>query len=266
MHDFPTALRRWRRTRRLSQLDLASEAEVSPRHLAFLETGRSRPSRGMVLRLAEVMGLPHGDQNGLLAAAGFAPQFPVLPLAAEEMAQVRAAMGWMIDRHAPYPALILDRLWRIVALNPPAKRLFAPAGFTSGVSLLDAMSDLTVFAALIENWVEVGHHTALRLKAESARAGGIDALDRAVATLLANPEIAGHQPRTTGRAILPTIYRTGDQRLAMFSTYAQFGAAEEVALSDMKIELMFPADPDAESFFASMTADWAGRDGQELDA
>ena len=184
MQDFPTALRHWRRTRRFSQLDLAAEAEVSPRHLAFLETGRSRPSRRMVLRLAEGLGLPRGDQNGLLAAAGFAPHFPVLPLAAEEMAQVRAAMGWMIDRHAPYPALILDRLWRIVALNGPATRLFSPVGFAEGVSLLDALADPAVFAGLIENWVEVGHHTALRLKAESARAGGIAALDRAVAALL----------------------------------------------------------------------------------
>jgi transcriptional regulator with XRE-family HTH domain len=253
MHDFPTALRHWRRARRLSQLNLASEAEVSPRHLAFLETGRSRPSRGMVLRLAEVMGLPRGDQNGLLAAAGFAPQFPVLPLEAQEMAQVRAAMGWMIDRHAPYPALILDRLWRIVALNGPAERLFGPVGFAEGVSLLDALADPAVFAGLIENWVEVGHHTALRLKAESARAGGIAALDRAVAALLANPEILAHQPRATGRAILPTVYRVGGQRLAMVSTYAQFGAAEEVALSDMKIELMFPADADAEASLAVLT-------------
>lgn len=252
MHDFPTALRQWRRTRRLSQLDLATEAEVSPRHLAFLETGRSRPSRGMVLRLAEVMGLPHGDQNGLLSAAGFAPQYPVLPLTAEEMTQVRAAMGWMIDRHAPYPALVLDRLWRIVALNPPAARLFGTVGFAEGASLLDALSDPSAFSSLIENWIEVGHHTALRLKAESARAGGIAALDRAVAALMADPEIAAHQPRATGRAILPTVYRLGDRRLAMFSTYAQFGAAEEVALSDMKIELMFPADSEARSILEGM--------------
>ncbi len=139
-----------------------------------------------------------------------------------------------------------------MALNPPAVRLFGPAGFGVGASLLDAMSDLTVFAALIENWVEVGHHSALRLKAESARAGGIAALDRAVAALLANPEIAAHQPRTTGRAILPTVYRMGGQQLAMFSTYAQFGTAEEVALSDMKIELMFPADAEAEAVFANL--------------
>lgn len=245
MTDFAGALREWRQRRRLSQLALATEAEVSPRHLAFLETGRARPSRGMVLRLAGVLGLPRGEQNGLLAAAGFAPQFPVLPLGAEEMAQVRAAMGWMIDRHAPYPALILDRLWRIVALNPPAARLFGPAGFAEGASLLDALSDPATFSGLIENWVEVGHQTALRMRGESARAGGIAALDRAVAALMSDPQIAAHQPPATGRAILPTVYRMGGQRLALFSTYAQFGAAEEVALSDMKIELMFPADADA---------------------
>lgn len=252
MHDFPTALRHWRRTRRLSQLELAFDAAVSPRHLAFLETGRSRPSRQMVLRLAEVLGLPRGEQNGLLTTAGFAPQFPVLPLAVEEMAQVRAAMGWMIERHAPYPALVLDRLWRIVALNNPAKRLFGPMGFAEGTSLLEAMADPAVFAGVIENWVEVGHHTALRLKAESARAGGIAALDRAVAQLMGEPQIAAYQPRTTGRAVLPTIYRLGAQRLAMFSTYAQFGAAEEVALADMKIELMFPADAEAAGFLAEL--------------
>jgi transcriptional regulator with XRE-family HTH domain len=254
MQDFPTALRSWRHTRRLSQLDLASEADVSPRHLAFLETGRARPSRGMVLRLAEVLGLPRGEQNGFLTAAGFAPQFPALPLAAEEMAQVRQAMDWTIDRHAPYPAMILDRLWRIVALNEPARLIFGPAGFGEGASLLAALADPGMFSTLIENWVAVGHHTLLRLKAESARAGGIAELDRAVAALAAQPEIAAYQPKATNRAVLPTIYRMGDRRLALFSTYAQFGAAEEVALSDMKIELMFPADADAEAFLTGLIA------------
>lgn len=252
MHSFPTALRNWRRFRRLSQLQLATEAEVSPRHLAFLETGRARPSRGMVLRLAGVLGLPQGEQNGLLAAAGFSAQFPSLPLAAEEMAEVRRAMGWMIDRHAPYPALILDRLWRIVALNRTADRLFGRAGLVEGSSLLDALADPQLFPSLIENWVEVGHHTLLRLRAESARAGGIAGLDRAVAALAAEPAIAAFQPGTTGRAVLPTVYRIGGTRLAMFSTYAQFGSAEEVALSEMKIELMFPADAEAEAVLRSL--------------
>jgi transcriptional regulator with XRE-family HTH domain len=247
MPDFPAALRDWRHVRRLSQLALAVEAGVSPRHLAFLETGRARPSRGMVLRLAEVLGLPRMERNAMLTAAGFAPQFPVLPLAATEMRQVDAAMRWMIQRHAPYPGLILDRLWRIVALNGPAARLFGPVGFAEGSSLPEALSDPARLAALIENWQEVGHHTALRLKAESAQAGGLEDLDRAAAALMRDPDIAGHRPRVSGRAVLPTVYRLGGVRLSLFSTYARFGSAEEVGLADMQIELMFPADPETEA-------------------
>jgi transcriptional regulator with XRE-family HTH domain len=257
MTDFPAQLRAWRARRRLSQLALAAEAGVSARHLAFLETGRARPSRAMVLRLAAVLDLPRGAQNAALAAAGFAPAFPTLPLEAAEMAEVTRAMRWMIQRHAPFPALILDRVWRIVDLNAPARRLFGPAGFAPGVSLLAEMADPARFAGLIENWVEVGHHTALRLKAESARGGGIAALDRAAAALLADPRIAAHQPQATGRAVLPTVYRLGALRLPMFSTYAQFGAAEEVALSDIRIELMFPADPATEAHLKALDANAA---------
>ncbi len=248
MTEFPLALKSWRQVRRLSQLALATEAEVSPRHLAFLETGRARPSRGMVLRLSDVLGLPRQDQNLFLTAAGFAPQFLALPLQAAEMSTVRQAMEWTMTRHAPYPALILNRLWRIVALNDPAARLFGPAGFTQGASLLDAMADPSVFAGLIENWVEVGHNTAQRLRAESAGAGGIAELDRAVAHLMSVPDIASFVPKSSFRAVLPTVYRMGAARLSFFSTYAQFGSAEEVALSQMKIELMFPADDATERF------------------
>lgn len=245
MQDFPQALKHWRRSRRLSQLQLATEAEVSSRHIAFLETGRARPSRGMVLRLAGVLGLPRAAQNTILMAAGFSRQFPTLALNADEMAQVRQAMDWTISRHAPYPGLIMDRLWRIVAMNDPATRIFGPVGFSNGASLLDALQDLTLFAALIENWVEVGHHTLLRLRSESARAGGIAELDRAAAHLGAVPEIAAFQPTSRDMAVTPTVYRVGAARLALFSTYAQFGSAEEVSLADMKVELMFPANAEA---------------------
>jgi transcriptional regulator with XRE-family HTH domain len=252
MQDFPAVLKDWRHRRRLSQLELATEAEVSPRHLAFLETGRARPSRGMVLRLSAVLGLPRGEQNAMLGAAGFAPQFPALPLEAGEMARVAQAMRWTLERHAPYPALILDRLWRIVALNAPGRALFGPAGFAEGASLLQAMAAPEVFTALIENWVEVGHHTALRLRAESARAGGIAELEQAAAALMAQSDVAAFQPKALGRVVLPTIYRLGAARLALFSTYAEFGSAEEVGLSGLKIELMFPADAVAEAMLLDL--------------
>ena len=241
MQDFAQTLKDWRRKRRLSQLQLASEAEVSSRHIAFLETGRARPSRGMVLRLAQVLALPRPDANAILAAAGFSAQFPALGLDASEMAVIARAMEWTTARHAPYPALVMDRVWTIVAMNPPATGLFGPAGLAPGVSLLALLQDLTLLQAVVENWAEVAHHTLHRLRGESARAGGIAALDAAAARLAADPRIAGFRA-VAGRVVVPTIYRLGDLRLPLFSTYAQFGTAEEVALSDMKIELMFPAD------------------------
>ncbi|MCU0903400.1 MAG: helix-turn-helix transcriptional regulator [Tabrizicola sp.] len=252
MPEFSQALKGWRQVRRLSQLDLATEAAVSPRHLAFLETGRARPSRGMVLRLAQVLDLPRSEQNTLLTTAGFSPQFPAFDLGSVEMSVVRQAMEWMISRHAPYPALILDRTWRIIALNRPAETIFGAVGFAVGTSLLDALNDLSRFEAMIENWAEVGHSSLLRLRSESARAGGIAALDRAAAILASDPRISGYQPTGGLRAIVPTIYRLHGQRLAMVSTYAQFGSAEEVSLADMKIELMFPADPAAEAMLQGL--------------
>jgi transcriptional regulator with XRE-family HTH domain len=242
MHALPAALKHWRHTRRLSQLDLAMAADVSARHLAFLETGRARPSRDMLLHLAEVMALPRAARNRLLHLAGFAPVFPTLPLNDASLAPVRDAMDWTISRHAPYPAVIMDRLWRLVALNAPATGLFAAMHLGPGDSLLDAICAPQGAADLIENWPEVGHHTMIRLRGESAAAGGIADLDRAADHLARDPRIKGWQPPAELPAIVPTIYTAPGLRLSLLSTYASFGSAEEIALRDMKIELMFPAD------------------------
>ncbi len=128
MTDFGPALKTWRHARRQSQMDLAHEAGVSPRHLAFLETGRARPSRGMVLRLAQALSLPHPGLNALLSSAGFSAHFPALPLTDHAMQQARAALDWMISRHAPYPALVLDRLWTIITMNASRRSARSPAG------------------------------------------------------------------------------------------------------------------------------------------
>jgi transcriptional regulator with XRE-family HTH domain len=252
--DFALTLRRWRATRRYSQLDLAGEAAISARHLACLETGKARPSRGMVLTLAEALDLPKGDTNRLLEAAGFVAEFPVLPLEAAEMAQVRQAMDWTVNRHAPYPAVVMDRLWRITALNKPAERLFGPMGFQAGTSLLAVLDGETHPKTFIGNWGEVAHHTLSRLRMESARAGGIPELDRAAAKLAQDPDLLALRSHPDSRAVIPTIYRAGPLRLSLFSLYAGFGSAEEVALAEMKIELMFPADAESERFFAQLTA------------
>jgi transcriptional regulator with XRE-family HTH domain len=251
MHALPAALKHWRHTRRLSQLDLALAADVSTRHLAFLETGRARPSRDMLLHLAEVLAMPRAARNRLLHLAGFAPVYPALPLDDASLAPVRAAMDWTISRHAPYPAVIMDGLWRLIALNGPATRLFVLLGLGPGDSLLDAMTASEGPTRLIANWAEVGTHTMIRLRSESAAAGGIAELDHAADQLARDPRIAGWQPPAELPVIVPTIYAVPGLRLSLFSTYANFGSAEDVTLRDMKIELMFPADePTRDSLIA----------------
>ena len=252
MNTFADSLRHWRRTRHLSQLALAGETDISARHLAFLETGRARPSRAMVLRLAAALGLPNGETNGLLQHAGFSAQYPARPLEADEMATVRDAMLWTISRHAPYPALVMDRLWRITALNDPATRLFGALGIGVGTSLLAVIDGSVPPSEFIENWGEVGRHTLQRLRTESARGGGIPDLDRTIARLARDPDVA-RTPEPGDSAVIPTIYRAGGLRLALFSTYAQFGSAAEVALADMKIELMFPADEATKSALLALS-------------
>jgi hypothetical protein len=162
-------------------------------------------------------------------------------------------MDWTIQRHAPWPAVVMDRLWRLVALNAPATRLFGAVGLTVGKSLLDLTMDIPRLQSLVINWAEVGHLTALRLRAESARAGGVADLDRAAAALLADPTIAACRP-TGGTVILPTRYRTPGAEFSFISTYATFGAAEEVSLAEMKIELMFPADDSTRTALLAMEA------------
>ncbi len=237
MSTFPESLKSWRKARRCSQLDLAMEANVSSRHISFLETGRARPSPEMILRLGDALGLPLAARNQMLTLAGFAARYPARKWEAADMAPIRAAMEHTLAGHAPYPAIALDRVWTVVRMNGPAKLLFAPLSVSEGDSMLDlVMSD--ALPPLVENWPEVAHHSAQRLRTESAAQGGVAALDRAAAHLSQAP--APDAPFTG--PVVPTIYRMGPMRLSMFTTIAQFGTPEDLTLDDLKIELFFPAD------------------------
>ena len=250
--DFATELRQWRGRRRLSQLALAGEAEVSSRHLSFLESGRARPSREMVLRLAEALDLPLEQRNGLLTAAGYAGIWPVRRLDDAALAPVRRALDRMLLQHDPWPGVLLDRDWRLAELNTTALRLFALAGLGPGDSLLARLPEIG--PQMIENWGEVGHHTLQRLRAESRAAGGIAALDRAAALLAADPEVSAHRPADPPQPFVRTIYRAGDLRLSLFSTFAQVGVGEDILLSGLKLELMFPETPADEAVLDALSA------------
>ena len=237
MTEFQASLRMWRQARRLSQLDLALEADVSSRHISFLETGRARPSRDMIGRLGDALQLPLDARNQLLTHAGFAPRYPARDWQEAEMAPVRAAVRHMLDNHAPFPALALDRLWTVTDMNGPAARLFGLLGVGPGDSLL-ALVTSDLLPQMVENWPAVARHAALRLRTESAAQGGVPELDAAAAHLAAVPGQADGPPAP----VVPTIFNTGTLRLAMFATIAQFGTPEDLALDDLKIELYFPAD------------------------
>jgi transcriptional regulator with XRE-family HTH domain len=240
--SFGVMLRTWRGRRRMSQLDLGLAANVSARHISFLETGRARPSRSMVLQLSETLDVPRAKRNALLSAAGFAQAYAARSLDGEEMAHVRAAMDWTLERHAPFPALAFDRHWRIVKTNPVAGALLSGMQVGEGDSLLDAFLAGGPFAEALENRDEVARHMIARLRTESAHLGGDPVLDGAAEALASSfdgePE-AGAAPLP---AVIPARYRSKGVVLSLFSTISQFGSTEDITLADLKIELMFPAD------------------------
>ena len=241
MSAFGTQLKDWRQLRRMSQLDLALSAEVSARHLSFLETGRARPSRDMVLRLSRELLLPQTEINALLTAAGFAPAYGARDLEDAELAPVRAAVMWMLERHAPYPAMALDRHWQLKAANAPARMLLQPVGIDVGDSLLEALLHNSGLRSNILNLREVEQLTLHRLRSELAHFGRDSVIEAHVEDLRARG--AGQVPEAGPLpAMIPTRYQIGAQVLSFFSAMSQFGTVEDIALSELRIECMFPAD------------------------
>lgn len=238
MLDYANLLKDWRKQRRLSQLSLAVEADVSARHISFLETGRARPSAPMILHLCEVLDMPVDARNQMLKAAGFAPRYASTSLSDAAMTPIRQALARMLERHAPYPGLVLDRHWNAVQLNVPARTLFAPLGLMEGDCFLDLVTN-PIMPEVIENWPEVAHHTMLRLRAESLAVGGLPALDAAASRL---SQFARITSPVADAPTIPTIYRFGDTRLSLFGTITHFSTVNDETLADLKVELFYPND------------------------
>ena len=247
---FGAALRDWRGRRRMSQLDLGLTANVSARHISFLETGRAQPSRSMVIQLCETLDIPRADRNTLLNVAGFASSYGRRTLDDDDMGQVRAAVDWTLERHDPFPAMAVDRHWTLVRCNRTAAQLMGPMGVREGESLLEMMTDSNRIGAYLENWPEVAQHMITRFRTESAHVGGDPILDEAANKLSQEfdpPDGNGVLP-----AVIPARYVAGDMTLSFFSTIAQFGTAEDIALAELKIEMMFPADDTTRDILLSM--------------
>jgi transcriptional regulator with XRE-family HTH domain len=161
-------LRHWRAARRVSQLDLALDADVSSRHLSFVETGRAQPSREMVLRLAEALEVPLRERNALLLAAGYAPLYRETDLGAPEMVEARLAVEFILAKQEPYPAIVVDRHWNLLLANPSTHRflaLFLPGPPAGPVNVMRLMFDPRGVRPFVENWEEVARHLVERLHA-----------------------------------------------------------------------------------------------------
>lgn len=236
-------LRDWRRRRRRSQLDLALDAGVSARHLSFVETGRSRPSRSMVLLLAEQLEVPLRERNQLLLAAGFAPSFAERPLADPEMAPIRGALDLVLGGYEPYPALVVDRGWNLVAANDPVSLLMQGAAatlLTPPVNVLRLSLHPDGVATRIINLAEVRAHILDRLAREAASTAAPE-LAELHRELLDYP--GGIERGVADHAIaVPLRLRVGEQELALISTITTFGTAVDITAAELSIEAFLPAD------------------------
>jgi transcriptional regulator with XRE-family HTH domain len=245
-------LRRWRERRRLSQLDLALQAEVSTRHLSFVETGRASPSREMVLRLAEHLEVPLRERNALLVSAGYAPVYAETPLDAPAMDAIRAALRQVLAGHEPYPAMVVDRHWNLLEANRPVGLLtsgIAPELLETPVNVLRASLHPRGLAPRIANLGEWRGHLLDRLRRQVTLTA-----DAQLAALY--EELRGY-PGEPPATVLPEqavvaplrLRLDGGGELALFSMVASIGTPLDITVSELAIESFFPADAASASVF-----------------
>ena len=239
-------LRKWRERRRLSQLDLACEAEISTRHLSFLETGRSLPSREMVLRLAEQLDVPLRERNALLVAAGYAPTYPERPLDDPALKAARKAVDLVLAGHEPYPALAIDRHWTLIASNNAAPPLMAgadPSLLRPPVNALRLSLHPAGLAPRIANLAEWRSHLLARLRRQ-IEVTADPVLEELLNELCGYPapgEGAGDNEEYAG-VVVPFRLVTEQGILSFISTTTIFGTPVDVTLSELALESFFPAD------------------------
>jgi transcriptional regulator with XRE-family HTH domain len=262
--DFPAALRYWRAKRGYSQLQLSTIGAVSQRHLSFLESGRSQPSKEIILKLGQALDIPLRQRNVMLLAAGFAPAYQERALADPELAPVRQALDFMLAQQAPFPALIVDRLWNLQMSNGPARMLFrwlldAPGDYPipdhGALSVPRLMIDPAALRPRIVNAQEVCSDMLHWIQREALSDGPGSEATALLAELQAlNGSGMSGQAPDLERAVLPFLpvqLRKGAVQLNLFTTIATLGTPRDVTLHELRIESFFPAD--------AATADWFRR-------
>jgi transcriptional regulator with XRE-family HTH domain len=246
-------LRQARKNQRLSQLDLALRVGASQRHLSFLETGRSSASRGMLIALADALGMSPAGCNQLLLASGFAPRYGQRPLEDREMAPVRQALRHLLDVHDPFPAWVLDPCWNLLQANKGAVRMIesitgrALDGAPGSINLLEAVLHEQGLRNAIENFDEVAAHLHHQAHAEAAHTPKLAQLLERLAPLWPasvrrhGSDGDGAGP-PAGSPVLATRLRTPAGRLSFFSAFTTFGTPLDITVASLRVEHQFPAD------------------------
>ncbi|MCS0581721.1 helix-turn-helix transcriptional regulator [Massilia pinisoli] len=263
--DFGSALRYWRTRRGYSQLRLAVDSSVSQRHLSFLESGRAQPSRDLVLKLGIALDVPLRQRNAMLLAAGFAPAYQERNLSDPELSSVMQALDFMLRQQAPFPALVVDRLWNLVRFNEPAAGfmkwlLGMPADAViprdGSINVLRLMLDPAGLRPRLVNWQAVCADSLLWIQREAMADGPGSEATALLAELSALPGIAGglapdhHVPNLERRALpfLPLTLAHEGVELNLFTTITTLGTPHDVTVHELRLESFFPAD--------GATADW----------
>ena len=256
-HGFGGLLRQWRARRRMSQLDLATEAEISTRHLSFIETGRAQPSREMVLLLGRALDVPLRDRNDLLTAAGFAAIYRESGLDTPAMAQARRALDFILRQQEPYPALVLDRHWNVLEVNQGSARFQArfldpkEVGTLGPPNAMRLMFHQRALRPYIVNWEATAASLIQWLHRDVVSGFGGAEMRSLLEELLAYPDVP-RQWRTldldaSTAPFLPIEFKKGDLTLRYFTTLTSLGTPHDITLQELRVESFFPADEATEA-------------------
>ncbi|MDH3643979.1 MAG: helix-turn-helix transcriptional regulator [Gammaproteobacteria bacterium] len=254
--DFGSVLRDWRRHRRMSQLDLSTHSGISQRHISFLETGRSNPSRGMVLALSDSLDIPLRERNTLLQRAGFAAAYAEQPLEDAQVRVFREALQATLDHHEPYPAMVLDGRWNLVMANDAALRFFSL--FVDPFAALERMGAPTEFQMVrlclsdlglkpyIENWQELTYSFLQRARRALVVNPNDALLPGLIEEILRHPEAPPNWQKPDwstppAPAMTMNLAHEGG-RYALFTMLAHFGTPQNVTIEELSVETFYPAD------------------------
>jgi transcriptional regulator with XRE-family HTH domain len=240
-------LRYWRQERGKSQLDLSMDTGISQRHLSFVESGRSSPSRDLLTVVSEALNIPLRERNALLLASGFAPQYGEQSIDAGQMKIVTRAIDRMLKQHEPHPALVLDRYWNVVCANEAAPRFFGSfidlEKWPKPRNLLNLMFDPAGLRPFVEEWETVAAGLLQRVRREAVGQVVDAKLQELLKRLREYPGVAELKPSLAAQSpVLPMVFRKGNQRFSYFSLITTVGTPQCITAQELRVECMFPTE------------------------